>query len=257
MIVIKGQFIPGSWIEELRKSIAVPIVNYYPDHPLWSSHTDRQLQQALLSYDEVLTWSDLVAESLSGHGMTSVRVVPFAYDPDLYRAPTNHIEPRWDASLIGQFYPSRLSFLLAVADFDLIVSGRGWKRGAAGTPIGARVGEQNYPGREVCRLYWESKVAFNIVAPWNAQTHNMRTYEIPAARTVMIATRTPEHEALFGDDGAILVESPQEARSALLALVRDPDRRLAVAEEGHRRVSGHTYSKRMASLLSKWTANAQ
>jgi spore maturation protein CgeB len=95
------------------------------------------------------------------------------------------------------------------------------------------------------------------VAPWNAQTHNMRTFEIPASRAVMITTRTPEHEALFGEDGAVLVDTPEEARSALNALTSDPERRLAIAKEGHRRVSGHTYSQRIASLLEKWTASVR
>jgi spore maturation protein CgeB len=257
LIVVKGRFLPRTWIEGLRESLRVPVVNYYPDDPLWPGQTDHQIRDALFAYDEVLTWSKSVAARLIEHGLEHVRVIPFAYDPALYSAPSRPVEPRWDASLIGQFYPTRLSFLLAVSDQDLLVSGRGWERGAAGTTIASRVSNRKYSGQEVCSVYWESKAAFNIVAPWNAQTHNMRTFEIPASRTVMITTRTPEHEALFGDGGAILVESPAEARSALMALEDDPERRLAIAKEGHRRISGHTYSERMASLLDKWLPRDQ
>jgi hypothetical protein len=257
IIVVKGRYIPGRWIENIRASLDVPIVNYYPDHPLWPGHTDRHIRTALFTYDEVLTWSDHIAESLAAHGLNCIRVIPFAYDPALYGAPSDDINPEWDVSLIGQFYPSRLSFLLPIADYDLLVSGRGWKQGAAGTPLATLVDDRKYTGIDVCHLYWRSRVAFNIVAPWNAQTHNMRTFEIPAARTAMVTTRTPEHEALFGEDGAILVESPREARSALQALDRDPDRRLAIAREGHRRIRGHTYSERIASLLEKWASKVE
>jgi len=257
VIVVKGRFMPRRWIESLRASLDVPILNYYPDHPLWPGYTDRRLREALFAYDEVLTWSENVAERLIDHGLQCVRVIPFAYDPVLYSASSEAVEPRWDASLIGQYYPSRLPFVLAVADHDLIVSGRGWRQGAARTPMKDRVQDRTYAGREICRIYWKSRAAFNILAPSNTQAHNMRTFEIPAARTVMIATRTPEHEALFGEDGAILVDSPDEARFALIALAEDSERRLAIAEEGHRRVSGHTYSERMALLLDKWNDRVQ
>jgi spore maturation protein CgeB len=257
VIVIKGRFLPRRWIESLRASLGAPILNYYPDHPLWPGYTDRQIREALFAYDEVLTWSDTVAEGLIAHGLECIRVIPFGYDPHLYSAPSHAVEPQWDASLIGQFYPSRLPFVLALADRELLVSGRGWRRGAAGTPLRERVQERTYVGNEVCRIYWESKTAFNILAPSNASAHNMRTFEIPASRTVMITTRTPEHEALFGEGGAILVESPAEARSALMALEDDPERRLAIAKEGHRCISGHTYSERMASLLEKWLPRDQ
>jgi spore maturation protein CgeB len=257
IIVIKGRYLPRHWIESLRASLDAPILNYYPDHPLWPGYTDRQIREALFAYDEVLTWSDSVAERLIAHGLERVRVIPFGYDPHLYSAPSHAVEPQWDASLIGQFYPSRLPFVLAIADRKLIVSGRGWRRGAAGTPLRQRVQERTYGGNEVCRIYWKSKAVLNILAPPNASAHNMRTFEIPATRTVMITTRSPEHEALFGDGGAILVESPAEARSALMALENDPDRRLAIAEEGHRRISGHTYSDRMASLLDIWLPRDQ
>jgi len=80
----------------------------------------------------------------------------------------------------------------------------------------------------------------------------MRTFEIPASRTVMIATRTPQHEALYGEEGAVLVDTPGEARSALLALAEDPERRESIAWEGHRRIAQHTYVERMASLLAAW-----
>jgi hypothetical protein len=71
----------------------------------------------------------------------------------------------------------------------------------------------------------------------------------------MVATRTPEHEALFGEDGALLVDSPEEASEAVRALLADPGRREQVARTGRERVEPHTYANRMREILRPWVGS--
>jgi spore maturation protein CgeB len=81
----------------------------------------------------------------------------------------------------------------------------------------------------------------------------MRTFEVPASRTAMVATRTPEHEALFGEEGAVLVSTPDEAREAVRELVADDERRARIARVGRERVEPHTYTARMREILAPWS----
>ena len=252
VIVVKGRFIRAEAVRALQCRLCVPIVNYYPDHPLWPGHDDPEIAEALAVYDEVLVWGEHVRQALVDAGVGSARVVPFGYDPTVYRPPETPSSRCWEIAVIGQCYPERVRYAEALDEFALLISGRGWRRAVKRTPLTSRVSEQSFMGDETCRLYWQSAIGLNILASWNVPAHNMRTFEVPATATVMVATHTPDHDALFGAEGAVLVSEPAEAREAVRDLLADPDRLAAIGAEGRRRVEPHTYAARLGSLLAPW-----
>jgi spore maturation protein CgeB len=256
VIVVKGRFVRAEAVAALRSDLGVPIVNYYPDHPLWPGHDDPQIIEALQAYDEVLVWGQHVQEALLVVGVRSIRVVPFGYDPTIYRPPDELPSRHWEVAVLGQCYPERLRYVETLAEFNLLVSGRGWTRSVKRGPLAGRVSDASFPGDETCRLYWRSAIGLNILADWNVPAHNMRTFEVPATATVMVATWTPEHHELFGSKGALLVSNPTEARDALRALFADPDRLAAIGAEGRRCVEPNTYAARLRTLLAPWVARA-
>jgi spore maturation protein CgeB len=244
VVVVKGRFLTARAVRRLRHTIGRPLLNYYPDHPLWPGHDDPQVLAALHEYDQVLVWGDHVAEALASRGVRDVRVVRFGYDPAIYRPPPGPIAERWDVAMVGQCYPGRARFVQALAGPRSLVTGLGWPRVVPGA------GATGLPADETCRAYWESRVAVNILAPWNVPSHNMRTFEIPAAGSVMLATRTPVHEELFGDDAALLVDTPEEAREAVAELLRDDGRARRIAAAGRRAVEGCTYAHRIGEIVA-------
>jgi len=201
-------------------------------------------------YDEIVVWAPHVAAALAGEGIKAVRVIQFGYDPAIYHPPSAPLEVRWDVAMIGQHYPSRFPYVEALAAQRLTVSGLGWTRAAAGTVLAGKVGDSSFDGPETCRIYWSSAFGLNPLAPWNIPAHNMRSFEVPASGAVLISQRTPDHLRLFGEHGAVLVESPAEARDAVKALLCDPPRREAVSARGVERVAPHTYDSRVAELLA-------
>ncbi len=251
-IIVKGRFLTSDVIDQLRRALRAPLVNYYPDHPLWPGFHEPKIVDALHAYDEVIVWAEYVAKALRDTGLRQVRVVPFGYDPSIYKPAVSPVPKRWDVALIGQWYPVRMRFIEPLVACNLLVSGRGWRRAAVGTPLATVARDDVFTGPEVCERYWSSEVALNILHEVNVPAHNMRTFEIPASGTAMVATRTPEHEALFSDEGAVLVSEPQEAREVVIRLLRDSEWRRRTAEEGLRRVRPHTYAARMQSLLEPW-----
>jgi spore maturation protein CgeB len=253
VLVTKGRYLGRHGVEKLRRTLGVPLLNYYPDDPLWPGHNDPEILDALCAYDEVFTWGAHVADNLIARGVRRTRVIPFAYDPHAYTAPLRPTPLRWDVAFIGQCYPHRVPFAEALSDLRLLVTGTGWMRAAHGGPLEGIARESTVWGRETCHCYWQSAVGLNVLAEWNPPAHNMRTFEIPASGTAMVATRTPEHEQLFGENGAVLVESVREADEAVRSLIHDHESRDAIAEEGLRRVRPHTYAARIASILQPWT----
>ena len=250
VLVVKGRFIDARGVARLRRVLGVPILNYYPDDPCWPGHDDRRMQAALPHYDEVLVWSERVADGVRGLG-ASARVVAFGYDPTNYAPPAGEVRRRHDVALIGQRYGIRDAYVEPLADLRVLVSGTGWSESPSPVVRGI-ASTRTYSAAEIALIYAESGVALNILAPWNVPNHNMRTFEIPATATPMVATRTPEHEQLFGDDGAILVDSPEEARERILDLLSDPDRLRAIGKRGRERIAPFTYARRMQELLAPW-----
>lgn len=250
VVVVKGRFIDAACIDRLRRRLRGPIINYYPDDPLWPGHDDRRLLAALQRYDEVVVWGDRVAEGLIDLGISS-RVVPFGYDPMSYGPPRQRLAPRYDAVLVGQRYDAREAFVGQLTDLRLLVSGAGWQdaRTAAVRRLAAT---RTYAAREINDLYAASAFGLNILHPSNLPAHNMRTFEIPATGTAMVATRTPEHERLFGDDGAVLVEEPAEARARIVELLADEEALRRLGERGRERIEPFTYGRRMEELLAPW-----
>jgi spore maturation protein CgeB len=252
VVVTKGRFLGRRGVATLRRAVGAPILNYYPDHPLWPGQTDRQILAALGAYDEILVWGAHIVEELQRHRVHRVRLIPFAYDPNVYTVPAEPLRRLWDVVFIGQCYQNRIPYAEALADVRLLVSGIGWARAARGGPLKRIVSNATLSARETCRSYWRSAMALNILGEWNPPAHNMRTFEIPASGTVMVATRTPEHVELLGEDGAVLVDSPQEARERVLQLLQEPVKLEGIARRGRERVAQHTYASRMEELLRPW-----
>lgn len=250
VVVVKGRFIDAGCIRRLRRRLRGPIINYYPDDPLWPGHDDRRLLAALQRYDEVVVWGDRVAEGLGELGISS-RVVPFGYDPSSYGPPRRRLTPHYDAVLVGQRYDAREAFVEPLTDLRLLVSGVGW-HDARADAVRRLVATRTYSAAEINDLYAASAFGLNILSPWNLTAHNMRTFEIPATGTAMVATRTPEHERLFGDDGAVLVEEPAEARARILELLADDGALRRLGERGRECIEPFTYARRMQELLAPW-----
>ncbi|MGI8731570.1 MAG: CgeB family protein [Solirubrobacteraceae bacterium] len=250
IVVVKGRFIDGCCIERLRRRLRCPIINYYPDDPLWPGHDDRRLVAALHRYDEVVVWGERVAEGLQQLGI-SARVVPFGYDPTSYAPPRDSVAHRYDVVLVGQRYEAREAFVEPLTDLRLLVSGVGWDAAQADA-VRRIASTRTYSAAEINRLYAESAFGLNILSPWNLPAHNMRTFEIPATGTAMVVTRTPEHERLFGEDGAVLVDEPAEARERILELLDDDEELRRLGERGRERIAPFTYTRRMRELLTPW-----
>ena len=89
-----------------------------------------------------------------------------------------------------------------------------------------------------------------MLDPQNLIGHNMRTWELPATGTPMVATRTPDHERLFDAGGAVLFETPAEMREGVDRLLADETERDAVAAAGLAAVRDGTYRARARELVS-------
>jgi spore maturation protein CgeB len=255
VLVVKGRFLSGGDVERVRRAIGVPVVNFYPDHPYagppYASDQDaRALQAALPSYDRVFTWSEMLVERLRGHGARAV-FMPFGYDPGTFSARPPDRPYKWDVSFVGQWYPERQEALASLAELDLVISGSGWAEAVRGTPLEGHVLTGARFARHAAEAFWDSRVSLNLLATPNLESHNMRTWELPATATACVMSWTPFHEQLFAGSGVPLVREPAELRSAVGELLSADTSREQVAQLARASVEQGTYARRAADMLAE------
>jgi glycosyltransferase involved in cell wall biosynthesis len=253
VLVIRGRFLRRRDVEQLGRSTGAPIVNYYPDNPLYGSLREPAFLRALPAYDLVVVWSARLADQLPDVGVSRTAVVPFGYDPDLYAPPPPGTVPRFDVAFVGSASPHRVRWLRELRGLRIALAGPRWRRLARGTPLAQDVLTGPRWGRSAARVYWSAHLGVNILDPQNLIGHNMRTWELPATGRASVVTHTADHEALFGSSGALLVERPEELRIAVERLLADPIERESIARAGREAVRQGTWRARARELAAAIT----
>src|SRR5262249_44559032 len=92
-----------------------------------------------------------------------------------------------------------------------------------------------------------------LVRKSNRDGHSMRTFEVPAMRGCAVMERTPEHLAIFGEDGrhVLYFETIEEMRERISWILQHPLERDRLADACYRWIHGgaHTYQDRLATIL--------
>lgn len=186
--------------------------------------------------------------------------LPLAAAPDFHKplelTPEQQKEYGSDISFLGAGYPNRRLAFRRLADRDFKIWGSDWEgesllnkniqRG------GARISEN-----EAAYIYNGSKINLNLHS--SLQTDklvsggdfvNPRTFELAAAGAFQLTDKRSLLPELFEKDEIATFNSPEEMYEKIDYFLDHPEERKQYAERGRARVlAGHTYEKRMRTLL--------
>ena len=152
-----------------------------------------------------------------------MRYLPFGYDDALFGPPNGPIDaPSYDVLFVGGADRDRVSFMTAFMRRGPPVAlvGNYWDRIHA-----TRRYALGLQSPEAIRaLTAAAKVNLCIVRRANRDDNVMRSWEIGAIGGCMIAEDTPEHRAIFGEDGEAVryFRTPEEAAAWSNLLLADP-----------------------------------
>jgi spore maturation protein CgeB len=191
-------------------------------------------------------------------GCREVTYLPFAYEPSLHfpEAPATAEEAehfRSDVVFVGGADRDRVPYFEALLDdvpgLCLHLYGGYWDR----YPRLRHCYRGVALGRDYRLALACTKVALCLVRRSNRDGHVMRTFELPACRTFMLAERTEEHLDLFEDGKeAGYFGTPEELVEKTRSYLSDDAERTRIAEAAFRKVRGgkHTYQDRLSSMLA-------
>ncbi|HYE71713.1 MAG TPA: glycosyltransferase, partial [Blastocatellia bacterium] len=163
-------------------------------------------------------------------------------------SPVDPSDPVFDAVFIGTYEPLRGKTLAALKDLNIGIWGNGWDRSTQ-VPKGWIKGKAIY-GKQAALAMSHGCVNINILRSQNANSHNMRTFEIPATGNLMLTTRSQEQqEFLIEDTDVLMYGSPEELVEKVKWAVQNQGLALKLGARGLNRVRPETYRKRAEQIL--------
>lgn len=248
--VFKGmQVLPETLQNASQKGIK--LVNYNPDNPFiftGRGSGNEFISQSLSLYDLHFTYNREIQQQLIGRTHKPVKYLPFGYD--LSQIDFNEImkEPEIiKPCFLGNPDKDRATFIkeLNRHGIHLDIFGNGWNRfisSSENTLYPAVYGPEFY---KVLRRY---RIQLNIMRIHNLQSHNMRTFEIPAVGGIQLAPDTPEHRAFFDAEKEILLYSSYSdcAQKMKDSLLFSEEKAKIIRQAAYNRssISGYDYRSR-------------
>ena len=233
------------------------IVGFSPDDMNARHNQSQQFLEALPHYDCFITTKTYNVDELGKLGCPKVVFVDNGFDPDTFRPlPYTEDDQRrlgGDVGFIGSFEEQRAEAMAYLAQNGVAVRvwGGGWHRYRKSVP-NLRLERTEIWGDDyaiACRAF---RINLGFLRKINRDQQTTRSVEIPACGGFMLAERTQEHQALF-EEGieAEFFSSVQELLEKCRFYLRNPAKRMEVAESGLRRCyrSGYSNKERLIAAL--------
>jgi len=256
VVVMKGETIPLSILEQLRFQLRVPIVAWWVDNPFRFPET----VDTISFYDRFFIFDRAYMPQLKAVGVRRITFLPCACDPSIYHpmAVTSSDRRRYtcEVAFVAGFYHPREQLVEHMAGLDVAIWGPGWKFPEAQPAIQA-VGKHALRGKKLdstlaARLYNVAKVCINIHHPQSKYNGlNTRTFEVLASGGFALIDSFPgTHELLEPGKEVVCYGSFEEARELTEYYITQSETRAEIGNRGRLRVlAKHTYRHRMETLL--------
>lgn len=196
--VFKGMEVLPSVIKEMHKTDCI-VVNYNPDNPFiftgrGSGNTN--VTRSIPLYHLHLTYDNQIAKLLQDRYSVRTSILPFGFDlpTEIYEESLNEKEII-KVCFVGNPDPDRASFIQKLAGkISIDVYGNGWNNHINHT--NATIYEPVY-GTEFWKVLRRYRVQLNLMRIHNPDSHNMRSFEIPAIGGIGLFPKTVDHVTYF------------------------------------------------------------
>jgi spore maturation protein CgeB len=220
--------------------------------------TSRNMLESLPLYDIVFSFSMSFKKNISKLGAKKVEYLPFAFDPFIHnKIPVGGDESityLYDVVFVGCWDKGREKTLSLLCKFKLGIWGPGWDRVSPLSGLNNNIVKSSIIGaQEMSNIYSKSRLCLNPLRDQNTNSHNMKTFEIPAMGGVMLTNKTVDHLNLFIDEKEIIYYRNNDDIIAVVNKYIKNDCQLKqISDRSHNKViKNHRYIDRVRYIIKK------
>lgn len=254
-LVFKGMEIFPSTLRKLKER-GVKLVNYNPDNPFVFSGRgsgNRNVAGSVRLFDLYLSYDSSVSNELKARKVRS-GLLPFGFDvSNQLFDKCKDIPEILRLCFIGNADSSRLKFLneLARRGIEIDVFGANWDI----RKLHRNISFRGYAGYDELWINLRRyRIQLNLMRIHNADSHNMRSFEIPAIGGIQLAPDTPDHRNYFLPGKEIFlfrnIDDCVAQINKLLSMTSEEARVIRESARNRSLVSGYGYLDRARELFN-------
>jgi hypothetical protein len=201
--VDKGRWLRASTLGELKHVTGALAIHYTPD-PAFTVHGSRHFEACLPLYDLCVTTKRYELGTYRSKGAREVVFSWQGVDDRFQRVGLCRAldERPVDVVFVGhveQHYLKSLEHVRLVTR-NIEVHGPGWERIGKRRPHWVGIVGGPVLGEALPRALARGRVGLGLLSKLCPDAFTTRSFEVPAAGAMLLAERTPDHEALFQED---------------------------------------------------------
>lgn len=225
------------------------LIGYSPDNMVERHNQSAFFLDSLPYYDYYITTKSYIVDKLSSLGAKKVIFVNNAYESSFHRpaqiSEQDKIKYGGKVGFIGMWEKDRCESILYLAEHGVTV--RVWGGGKwldyKNKVANLVIEETGLFTEDYIKALSAFDISLCFLRKMNNDQQTTRTMEIPACKSLLMAERTKEHEALFIDNKeAAFFSSNEELLSKCLYYLSHPDKLHELQEAGYKRCISSGYS---------------
>jgi spore maturation protein CgeB len=245
MLVFKGMEIFASTLKTIKET-GIRLVNYNPDNPFLFSGKgsgNQNIYDSIPFYHLHVTYDEDIQQKLEKLGLNAARI-PFGFELTKDQLESSRKEPEvLKLCFLGNPDVHRIEFLniVAKAGLPIDVYGHNWKKFALDGSISVY---QAVYGIEFWKVLRKYRIQLNLMRPHNLNSHNMRSFEVPAVGGIGLFPNTPDHRKFFLEGLEVVLYDKAED------CIQKANRLLALSTEEATTIRNNAYNRSVRSAYS-------
>ncbi|MFA5306225.1 MAG: glycosyltransferase [Candidatus Babeliales bacterium] len=258
MFLIKAETITVQTLRRIKQQTSCAIINFYTDNPftLWNHNSNAKVLERLPAIDCFLSWSKMLVTPLLSAGCPHLCIFPFAYDETIFNNQntiTDNEQKAYaaDVCFVGSWEPEREQWLSVIhrqlPHVQLAIWGNGWQKECRDMSLKSCIRGAAIYHETLIKALRSSKINLNFIRTQNMTSHNMRTFEVPASGSFLLAQRTPEQASDYFKEGESIAcfGNLEELVNKVTLYLRYDDVRQHIAQQGHLRAQEFTLTRQL------------
>ncbi|MBC1937546.1 glycosyltransferase [Listeria grandensis] len=258
LFVVKGLWVTEE-VVQYAKVKGITTIHFHPDFLFDDRyHTSTILNQAISSYDLVVTAKTTEVEKYKQYGCSRVHFMKYAYDPDIHYPVQLSVQEKinfqTDVAFVGRMEPFRADALnrIAMQGYDLKVWGTKWDKIPKNDVLNRYCEGRPIFCEEMAKVFQGAKISVGFLTQLSAEQHTARTFEIPACQGFFLGTRTEEHMDIFQPGvEADFFTTPEELLEKVAFYTQRDEIRQQITQKGYEKVikMNATYEARVKEII--------